>query len=71
MPATLDLVARLRASGSAAVLSGAGPSVLVLHTASNQPLGDLGLPAGAVPPGWQVVRLALDRRGVAATTRSE
>ncbi len=71
MPATLDLVARLRASGSAAVLSGAGPSVLVLHTAPDEPFGDLGLSGRALPPGWQVVHLELDRGGVAATTRPE
>jgi len=71
MPATLDLVARLRASGSAAVLSGAGPSVLVLHTAPDEPFGDLGLSGRALPPGWQVVHLELDRGGVAATIRQE
>ena len=32
MPKTLALVNKLRAAGVAAMVSGAGPSVLVLHT---------------------------------------
>lgn len=34
MPRSVDLVAKLRAAGVAAMISGAGPSVLVLHTGS-------------------------------------
>jgi len=54
MPATADLLARLRRAGVAAVVSGAGPSVLALGVA--------GAPPGpaAAPPG-----LADDRRGLA------
>ncbi|HEX5089637.1 MAG TPA: homoserine kinase [Nocardioides sp.] len=56
MPASLDLVDRLRADGHAAVVSGAGPSVLVLV-----PDGvDL---ASYCPPGWMHHRLAVDTRG--------
>ena len=54
MPATADLLARLRRAGVAAVVSGAGPSVLALGVAG-APLG----PADA-PPG-----LADGRRGLA------
>ena len=54
MPATADLQARLRRAGVAAVVSGAGPSVLALGVAG-APLG----PADA-PPG-----LADGRRGLA------
>jgi homoserine kinase len=64
MPATAALIAQLRAAGIAAVVSGAGPSVLAL------PADDAGVRAvvrlaestdrGA---GWQVLRLAVDRSG--------
>jgi homoserine kinase len=48
MPATANLVASLRTAGVAAVVSGAGPSVLALTEA----------PAAWAPgPGWQVLRL--------------
>jgi homoserine kinase len=57
MPATLDLVHRLRAEGRAAVVSGAGPSVLVLDVLElpNQ------LPPATVsaPDGWRVLQLAV------------
>lgn len=59
MPDTLALVHRLRGRGLAAVVSGAGPSVLVLVTADR-----------AVTPGegWDVHRLAVDRAGARART---
>jgi len=50
MPATLDLVSRLRADGRAAVVSGAGPSVLVL---------DLAPTPVSAPAGWRVLQLAV------------
>jgi homoserine kinase len=50
MPVTLDLVGRLRAEGRAAVVSGAGPSVLVL---------DLAPAAVSAPTGWRVLQLAV------------
>jgi homoserine kinase len=52
MPATLDLVSQLRADGRAAVVSGAGPSVLVL---------DLAPTAVSAPVGWRVLQLAVAR----------
>ena len=56
MPASLDLVDALRADGLAAVVSGAGPTVLVLVIDG----GDL---AAYCPEGWSHHRLAVDTRG--------
>ncbi len=61
MPDTLALVKDLRERGIAAVVSGAGPSVLALAT-GQQRVGDA--------PGWQVRALPVDRDG-AVTTRSD
>jgi len=58
MPASLDLVDRLRADGLAAVVSGAGPTVLVLTVDGT----DL---AAYCPDGWAHHRLALDTEGAA------
>jgi homoserine kinase len=56
MPDTIDLVDRLRERGHAAVVSGAGPSVLVLHDGDGAPaLTEL---AG---PGWQPHTLPIGR----------
>jgi homoserine kinase len=55
MPASLDLVDRLRADGHAAVVSGAGPTVLALGTGP-----DL---AAYCPEGWDHHRLAVDTQG--------
>jgi homoserine kinase len=57
MPATARLVAELRAAGVAAVVSGAGPSVLALTTESMSP------PAVPAPRGWRVLDLRVDERG--------
>jgi len=59
MPATADLVSRLRADGLAAVVSGAGPSVLVLTDVEGSHRGRLG---GSLP-GWRVLPLRLARDG--------
>jgi homoserine kinase len=69
MPESLDLIDRLRAAGHAAVVSGAGPSVLVLTQRMD---GDPTDPAGAarvrevarlVPDGWSVLPLGVDIQG--------
>ncbi|RZU32874.1 homoserine kinase [Blastococcus saxobsidens] len=69
MPASLDLIDRLRAAGHAAVVSGAGPSVLVL---ARRTVRDADRPAGAqelrdvaalVPEGWTVLPLGVDPIG--------
>jgi len=57
MPETLALVAQLRADGMAAVVSGAGPTVLALVTAEDADL------AARVPHGWTCHRLAVDTAG--------
>lgn len=51
MPATAELVRELRAAGRAAVVSGAGPTVLVLDEGEPAPL--------VAPPGWRVLSLAV------------
>lgn len=56
MPASAQLVALLRAAGVAAVLSGAGPTVLALVSGPADRLP----PAG---PGWRRVPLEVDRGG--------
>jgi homoserine kinase len=70
MPATIALVDRLRAAGHAAVVSGAGPSVLVLTR--RHPDDVPGVQASAVrvrevtsltPDGWRVYPLEVDLGG--------
>ncbi len=69
MPGSLALVDRLRAAGHAAVVSGAGPSVLVLarRTAvagDGRPGdGDVRAITGLVPEGWTVLPLDVDPAG--------
>jgi homoserine kinase len=58
MPETLALVDSLRAAGIAAVVSGAGPSVLALAT-SDQAAGI----SDRVPEGWHLMTPAVDPRG--------
>jgi len=57
MPDSLDLVDRLRADGHAAVVSGAGPTVLVL-------LADDTDLASYTPEGWRYLPLAVAPEGV-------
>jgi homoserine kinase len=70
MPDSLELIDRLRAAGHAAVVSGAGPSVLVL--ARRHPDDPEGAPAEAVrvrevadltPEGWSVLPVEVDPGG--------
>ena len=58
MPASLALVRALRADRLPAVVSGAGPTVLVLTDATQG-----GAVAARVPPGWEVRRLRVDTGG--------
>lgn len=60
MPETLALVTRLRSSGLPAVVSGAGPSVLVLAGPSDT-IEEVRVAMGA--PGWDVWALGVDHRG--------
>jgi homoserine kinase len=59
MPDSLALVDRLRAAGHAAVVSGAGPSVLVLGTGPDDAEGV----AELTPAGWTVLPLGVDAGG--------
>jgi homoserine kinase len=63
MPPTLQLVRRLRAQGLAAVVSGAGPSVLVLTTGARAAEVD------DLVRGWHVLRPGIDTSGALVTTR--
>jgi len=58
MPESLDLVDRLRAAGHAAVVSGAGPSVLVLARRAA-----VGAVTELTPAGWQARPLEVDPTG--------
>lgn len=59
MPETLALVESMRTEGLAAVVSGAGPSVLVLSTVGIPFPGDL------APEGWRVLPLGIEHTGAA------
>lgn len=58
MPRTLALVRELRADGLPAIVSGAGPTVLVLTGAAEQ--ADV---ARRVPEGWRALQLGVERSG--------
>jgi homoserine kinase len=60
MPKSLDLVQRLRSAGVAAVISGAGPSVLVLHTLSGTEEHEMIAAAGS---GFAAQSLEISRKG--------
>jgi homoserine kinase len=64
MPATADLVARLRAGGIPAVVSGAGPTVLALTVAGTHPGPEaVAAIASSTRTSWQVHALDVDRDG--------
>jgi len=64
MPASADLVGRLRAAGVPAVVSGAGPAVLGLTAAGSTPGADVvASVAAAAGPAWEVLPLTVDRQG--------
>lgn len=64
MPATADLIGRLRGAGIAAVLSGAGPSVLALTVRGKTPgPAKVGSIAGQAGKQWHVSPLDVDRQG--------
>jgi homoserine kinase len=64
MPATADLIERLRGAGIAAVLSGAGPSVLALTVRGKTPgPAKVGSVASQAGRQWHVSPLDVDRQG--------
>jgi homoserine kinase len=74
MPESAALVAALRADGHAAVVSGAGPSVLVLvPLAAGEHAGDAMATAvvrdlyGRAPAGWRCLPLPVDHIGAVVT----
>jgi homoserine kinase len=70
MPATASLVGRLREAGFAAVVSGAGPSVLVLSSAGDgQPASAVGSIATSTGITWRVTPLEVDRQGARVQQR--
>jgi homoserine kinase len=62
MPATSALVRELRGRGFPAVVSGAGPSILVLCSDPGQRL-DAAAVVEDVSPGWRALLLAVDFKG--------
>jgi homoserine kinase len=62
MPQTLALVDDLRSRGLAAVVSGAGPSVLVLTT-RGEVTAVAGLVRQSAPSAWRVLCPGIARRG--------
>ncbi|UOQ56131.1 homoserine kinase [Leucobacter allii] len=62
MPATRDLIGELRAAGHPAVVSGAGPSILVLANGPAERLAAADLVAERHPE-WRVLILAVDTKG--------
>ena len=63
MPDTDRLVQALRARGFAAVVSGAGPSVLVLADGPGRRLEAAALGASASDTPWDALMLAVDFKG--------
>jgi homoserine kinase len=63
MPETNSLVQLLRAHGYAAVVSGAGPSILVLGSDPGQRLDAAELVAQNATTRWQALMLAVDFKG--------
>jgi len=64
MPATAALIERLRTAGIAAVVSGAGPSVLALTVSGAVPgPAEVARIAAAAGPVWRVIPLGVDANG--------
>ena len=63
MPDTVALIAELRARGHAAVVSGAGPSILVLCSDPAERLLAAELVVGHAAAPWQTLMLAVDFKG--------
>jgi len=60
MAKSFELVERFRAAGVAAVISGAGPTVLVLHTSSETEVEEMVLAAGS---SFAVKHLSISQQG--------
>jgi len=60
MPKTIALMEKLRGAGLAAVVSGAGPSVMVLYSGAEDEIDQL----QSVAPGFTAMKLAIAKTGV-------
>jgi homoserine kinase len=60
MPKSIALVEKLRGAGLAAVVSGAGPSVMVLYSGAEDEIDQI----QAVSPGFTAMKLAIAKTGV-------
>jgi homoserine kinase len=60
MPKTIALVDKLRGAGLAAVVSGAGPSVMVLYAGGEDEIDQL----QSIAPGFNAMKLAIAKAGV-------
>jgi homoserine kinase len=65
MPNSFTLMTKLRKAGVAAFISGAGPTVLVLHTGGDAEAGELERAAG---DKFQMIPLGISRTGVSVVT---
>lgn len=70
MPASAALIAALRAAGHAAVVSGAGPTVLVLTT-EDQVEAVIKVGTGVAGAGWTAFDLAVDGAGAVFLTTAD
>jgi homoserine kinase len=70
MPRAHELVARLRAAGLPAVVSGAGPSVLAFldHELDGDERKRMDSIAGETGIEWHISPLAIERRGASVST---
>ena len=60
MPKTIALVDKLRGAGLAAVVSGAGPSVMVLYSGGEDEIDQL----QSIAPGFNAIKLSIAKAGV-------
>ena len=67
MPESLALVDALRADGVAAIVSGAGPTVLAFSDGPDPANGDAAPLLGRCPEGWRAHHLEVDREGARLT----
>jgi homoserine kinase len=67
MPATADLIKRLRAAGIPAVVSGAGPSVLAFTRSGTPSAADVASVASSTGAAWKVSALSVDTAGATVT----
>jgi homoserine kinase len=66
MPETWALLQQLRAAGHAAVVSGAGPSLLVF-TRTDEMADDVSTVTGLTPNGWRCLPLQVDGHGASVS----